>query len=103
MIEEELPNFKLTNFERRNYDDPNHPNYDDPNGPYYTLDAYGRPLAEKHRTRRLRVREVYASRANWTPEQCLTYFVELGILNPDGTVAEIYTLPYEYGPFAGKE
>lgn len=101
MIENE--NLTLSDFGFPNYDDPSHPDYDDPSGPFYTLDDNGYPLAEEHRKQRLGVRGVLAKMANWTPAQCRAYLVEVGTHNPDGTVAEIYTLPYEYGPFAGKE
>jgi hypothetical protein len=103
MSENDDPGDGRPKFELRNYDDPNHPNYDDPNDRYYTHDDNGFPLPQEYRTRRLRLREEYARHAKWSPEECLAYLVKLGTHNPDGTVVELYTLPYEYGPFAGKE
>jgi hypothetical protein len=62
---------------------------------FYTHDAYGYPLDDETRDRRLQYHARWESMSN---DDYLTYNIHRGYLNPDGSIPERYLQPSIYLP-----
>jgi hypothetical protein len=67
---------------------------DDDDDPFYKYDHLGFPLSPE----RIRDRQWIKELKRKSPEQIHALLIEVGTLNPDGSIPDIYFEEYDHGP-----
>jgi hypothetical protein len=67
---------------------------EDENEPFFKVDEFGRPLPADVVERR----KMFKVWERMSPEEFHAYMIEIGTLNPDGSIPDIYYEEYEHGP-----
>jgi hypothetical protein len=67
---------------------------DDEDDPFYKYDQLGRPLPPDM----IQERQMIKKLRRMSPEQVHALLIEIGTLNPDGSIPDIYFEEYRHGP-----